>query len=63
MESKILSWIEESAWLKFAVKTQLLGDQSDSSVATHDLKIQTIINRIKDSNVGIPALYGTNLLS
>ncbi len=57
MENSIFDWImEDSSWLKAAVKSQLLGYQPDSSAATEDLKIRKIINRIKDPNVGIGAL-------
>lgn len=57
MDNLFLSWIaEENAWLKFASETQLFGKQCDSSIAIDNVEMQTIINRIKDINVGFPAL-------
>ena len=57
MDNAILDWIaQEDPWLRFAVNTQLLGIPSDPAAAVNDPKIQTIIRRIMDSAVGMPAL-------
>ena len=57
MIETITSWIKEGApWLKYAVETQLLDSKSDASPAVGDKSIGTVINRLKDNTVGIPAL-------
>jgi hypothetical protein len=53
----VMNWIGEgSPWLQFAVKTQLLGQASDSSSALRDTNIRAIVSRLKDPAVGLPAL-------
>ncbi len=53
----VIDWLrEENSWLKFAVEAQLLKKNTEPSIATKDSKIKTVINRLKDSSVGIPAL-------
>jgi hypothetical protein len=50
-------WLVEGApWLKYAVETQLLDLKSDASLVVKDKSISTVINRLKDNTVGIPAL-------
>ena len=57
MDNAILDWIaRENPWLRFAVSAQLLGMPSDPAAAVYDPKIQTLIRRIMDPAVGIPAL-------
>ena len=57
MDIEVINWLlEGNPWLKFAVETQILGIKSEPSPAAGDSKIQAIINRLKDVNVGIPAL-------
>lgn len=57
MDTKVIDWLlEDNSWLKFAVETQLLGKKAEPSLVAADSKIQVLINRLKDSSVGIPAL-------
>ena len=57
MIETITSWIKEGTpWLKYAVETQLLDLKSDASPVAKDKSIGTVISRLKDNTVGIPAL-------
>lgn len=57
MDDKVFEWMtEEDAWLNFAVETQIFNHKPDSSVILNDPSIEAIINRVKDSSVGIPAM-------
>jgi len=57
MDTKVIDWLmEDNSWLKFAVQTQLLEKKVEPSLAIADSKIQLVINRLKDSNVGISSL-------
>jgi hypothetical protein len=57
MDEKVKDWLlEDNSWLKFAVENQLLGKKAEPSLATADSKIQIVINRLKDSSVGISSL-------
>ncbi len=57
MDTKVTDWLlEDNSWLNFAVETQLLGKKAEPSLAAADSKIQVVINRLKNSSVGIPAL-------
>lgn len=57
MDTKVIDWLlEDNSWLKFVVETQLLREEGKPSLVTADSKIQVVINRLKDSSVGIPAL-------
>jgi hypothetical protein len=48
--------VEKTPWLKYAVETQLLDLTSDASAVIRDNSINTIICRLKDNQIGIPAL-------
>ena len=57
MEKKVLDWLLEGpAWLKYAVQLQLLDEKPDLESVLEDSAIKGLINRLQDSNVGIPAL-------
>jgi hypothetical protein len=52
-----IKWLQEgSPWLKYAVETQLLDKKSDASIVVKDKSIGTVISRLKDDKVLIPAL-------
>ncbi len=54
MDTTVIDWLlEDNSWLKFAVETQLLQEEVKPLLATTDSKIQIVINRLKDSSVGI----------
>jgi len=57
MTEAITKWlIEGTPWLKYAVETQLLDLKSDISLVVKDKSISAVISRLKDNQVGIPAL-------
>ena len=57
MEKKVLDWLLEGpAWLKYAVQLQLLDEKPDLESVLEDSAIKGLINRLGDSNTGIPAL-------
>ncbi|KNY29546.1 hypothetical protein [Pseudobacteroides cellulosolvens] len=57
MDTKVINWlIEENSWMNFAVETQLFDKKAEPAIATNDVKIQKIIERLKDLDVGITAL-------
>jgi hypothetical protein len=50
-------WLaEQTPWLKYAVDTQLLDLKCDALPVVHDKSISLLINKLKDSQIGIPAL-------
>lgn len=57
MDNNVLEWMTgENAWLRFAVETQIFNRKPDTTVILNDPSIKSIINRVKDSSVGLPAL-------
>jgi hypothetical protein len=57
MSEAVTKWlVEDAPWLKYAVETQLLNLKSDVSLVVKDKSISVVINRLKDNQVGIPAL-------
>ena len=55
--SEVTRWLLEGpAWLRYAVELQLLDGQSDAAPAVRDSDISAIINRLKGSQAGIPAI-------
>lgn len=57
MKEEVINWLLEGpAWLKYAVETQLLDARPDVKPVLEDGMITRIISRLKDSQVGIPAL-------
>lgn len=56
MDSDTVNWLYEGdSWLRSAVDTQLLNKSADLASVLVDGKIQEIIKRLKDQNLGIPA--------
>jgi hypothetical protein len=57
LEKKVLDWLlDGSAWLKYAVQLQLLAEKPDLEPVLEDGAIKGLVNRLQDSNAGIPAL-------
>ncbi len=57
MNKEVINWLLEGPdWLKYAVELQLLGSKPAVSQALSDSAITGIINRLRDNQVGIPAL-------
>ena len=57
MDKKVLDWLLEGPlWLRYAVELQLLDKKPDVRPVLTDNDIREIVNRLKDDNVGIPAL-------
>ena len=57
LNKEVLGWLLEGpAWLGYAVELQLLDKTPDVGPVLEDSTIGNVINRLKDSNVGIPAL-------
>ena len=57
MDKAVLDWLLEGpVWLKYAIELQLLDKKPDVSPVLQDSDIGVIVNRLKDGNVGIPAL-------
>jgi hypothetical protein len=57
LEKKVLDWLLEGpAWLKYAVELQLLEKNPDLTPLLQDDSIRKIIERLKNSSTGIPAL-------
>lgn len=57
MSEATIKWLMEGApWLKYAVETQLMVLKSDVSLVLRTQSISSIISRLKDHQVGIPAL-------
>ena len=57
LDREVLDWLLEGpAWINYAVELQLLDSEPDVRSVLQDNSILKLINRLKDSNVGIPAL-------
>jgi len=57
LDKKVLDWLLEGpAWLRYAVELQLLDARPDITPVLQDSAIQKLINRLKGSVTGIPAL-------
>ena len=57
MDKEVLDWLLEGpVWLQYAVELQLLDKKPDVRPVLADTAIRKIVNRLKDSDVGIPAL-------
>ena len=57
MNKEITDWLLEGpVWLKYAVELQLLDSKPDVKPVLQDDAITSIINRLKENQVGIPAL-------
>jgi hypothetical protein len=57
MNKEINKWLLEGpAWLKYAVKLQLLDSKPDIQPAINDKTIIEIVERLKDKKRGIPAI-------
>lgn len=57
MDKEIIEWLRSGpGWLKFAVELQLLDMKPDARLALEDTAIQQIVRRLKNNQVGIPAL-------
>lgn len=57
MNKKIIDWLLEGpAWLRYAVELQLLNSKPDIAPVLQDSSIKRIAARLKDDQVGIPAL-------
>jgi len=60
VNQEVINWlIQGPDWLKYAVELQLLDLKPDVQPALRDSSIARIIHRLKDNQLGIPALkYG-----
>jgi hypothetical protein len=57
LDKKVLDWLLAGpAWLKYAVELQLLDSKPDVTPALGDSAIQALVNRLKGSSAGIPAI-------
>ena len=57
LNREVLHWLLEGpAWIKYAVELQLLDNKPDVLPVLQDSSITKLIDRLKDGNVGIPAL-------
>jgi hypothetical protein len=57
LDKEVLDWLLEGPlWLRYAVELQLLDKKPDASPVLRDNSIVEIIDRLRDGNVGIPAL-------
>ncbi len=57
LDRKVLDWLLEGpVWLRYAVEFQLMDEKPDVKPVLKDTSIIKIIDRLKDSNTGIPAL-------
>jgi len=57
MNKEIIKWLLEGPdWLKYAVQLQLLDLKPDIQLVLQDDSINKIVKRLKDNQVGIPAL-------
>ena len=57
MDKEVLDWLLEGpVWLRYAVELQLLDKKPDAGPVLEDNSIAEIHDRLKDGNVGIPAL-------
>ena len=57
MNKEVINWLLEGPdWLKYAVELQLLNLKPDVQPVLRDSSIMKIVHRLKDNQVGIPAL-------
>jgi len=57
MGKEIIDWLLEGpAWLRYAVEMQLLGSEPDARAVLQDVSIISLLRRLRDDEVGIPAL-------
>ena len=57
LDREVLHWLLEGpAWVNYAVELQLSGNQPDVRPVLQDNSITKLVSRLKDNNVGIPAL-------
>ena len=57
MDKKVLDWLLEGpAWLRYAVELQLLDTNRTSRPVLRDSSIRKLIDRLKGSTAGIPAI-------
>lgn len=57
MKKEIIDWlIEGPAWIKYAVELQLLDRKPDVGPVLSDNDIETIVERLGDKQVGLPAI-------
>jgi hypothetical protein len=57
LDKKVLDWLLEGpAWIKYAVELQLLDRKPDLEPVLRDSALARIIERLKGSDAGIPAL-------
>jgi hypothetical protein len=57
LDKEVLDWLLEGpVWLRYAVELQLLDKNPDTSPVLKDNSIIQLRDRLKDGNVGIPAL-------
>ena len=57
MNKEVINWLLEGpSWLKYAVELQLLDSKPDAQPVLRDGSIIKIVHRLKDNQVGIPAL-------
>ncbi len=57
MNKEVLDWLLRGpVWIKYAVELQLLGKTPDVGPVLKDIAVSTVITRLKDASVGIPAL-------
>ena len=57
LDKKVLDWLLAGpAWLKYAVELQLLNAHPDVALVFQDAAIQKVVARLRDKDVGIPAL-------
>jgi len=57
LDKEVLDWLLKGpAWLRYAVELQLLDNNPDAGPVVEDSSIAAICRRLKDGNVGIPAL-------
>jgi hypothetical protein len=62
MDKEIINWLLEGPdWLQYAVKSQLLDSKPNTELALKDGFLAQIIHRLKDQNIGFPALISGNL--
>jgi hypothetical protein len=57
LEKKVLDWLLEGPpWLKYAIELQLLDKNPDVTPVLEDSSIRKIIERLKSSSAGVPAI-------
>jgi hypothetical protein len=62
LDKKVLDWLLAGpAWLKYAVELQLLDLKPDVTPTLRDSAVQALINRLKGSSAGIPAIKSSQV--